>query len=297
MKKKIAGIAAPSGNVLNLEDVKKAAKLLEEDGWEVKLGESVLTSFQRFGGVSDEARAEDFNRLCGECDFVLAARGGYGLNRILLKIDFEEIHKRGVWVGGFSDITLFSLAYLAKYQGKSLHCPTASVLGKPSVSAFSIESFRTALSSKQYAIEFETDAADLKVSGTLWGGNLSVLVSALGTPYFPDIEGGVLFLEDLAEPAYKIERNFLQLAQAEVLQKQQAIVLGHFSHIRNSAHDFGYSIEDAKEILRKTINVPVIEGLPFGHVDDLCTLVIGARCCLSVNSRHCTLTIPDAPNF
>ena len=178
-----------------------------------------------------------------------------------------------------------------------MHCPTASVLGKSSVSAFSIESFRTALSSKQYAIEFETDAANLKVSGTLWGGNLSVLVSALGTPYFPDIEGGVLFLEDLAEPAYKIERNLLQLAQAGVLQKQQAIVLGHFSHIRNSAHDFGYSIEDAKEILRKTIKVPVIEGLPFGHVDDLCTLVIGAPCCLSVNSRHCTLTIPDAPNF
>ena len=100
-----------------------------------------------------------------------------------------------------------------------MHCPTASVLGKSSVSAFSIESFRTALSSKQYAIEFETDAANLKVSGTLWGGNLSVLVSALGTPYFPDIEGGVLFLEDLAEPAYKIERNLLQLAQAGVLQK------------------------------------------------------------------------------
>lgn len=297
MRTKIVGIAAPSGNVLRLEDVRRASVLLEENGWEVKIGKSVESSFQRFGGASDEARAEDFNRLCQESNFVLCARGGYGLNRILDRINFEEIHRRSVWVGGFSDITLFSLAYLAKYQGRSLHCPTASVLGKSTIASESIKSFFTALNSKEYSIRFETNSEDFESSGILWGGNLSVLVSVLGTPYFPSVEGGILFLEDLAEPAYKIERNFLQLVHAGVIERQSAIVLGHFSHIKNSAHDFGYTLKDSINILREFSSVPIIEGLPFGHVDDLRTLVIGARSTLSVNSKHCTLTIADAPNF
>lgn len=295
--KRLVGIAAPSGNVLNLDDILRASKMLEDDGWKVELGDSVLNSFQRFGGKSDAERVQDFNRLCSECDFVLAARGGYGLNRIVEQINYDEIYRRGVWVGGFSDITLFSLAYLSKCRGRSLHCPTASVLGKHSVSQQTVDSFFQALHSKEYSICFETDYSDFETEGVLWGGNLSVLVSALGTHYFPEVEGGILFLEDLAEPAYKIERNFLQLVHAGIIQKQKAVVLGHFSSIRASAHDFGYSLKNAIEILKKATKVPVIEGLPFGHVDNLCTLVIGAQCSLSVNSKNCVLTIYDAPNF
>lgn len=296
---KRAEIVAPSGNVLDCEQIHRAAAGMVGRGWEVEIAQSVYSSHMRFAGSSDVARLRDFNpaTALGENDLVLAARGGYGLNRILPYIDYEGIAKSGTWVAGFSDITLFNLAYLAKCGGRSLQAPTASVLGNTKTDPWTVSEFYRALESEVYDVTFETDAADGNYSGVLWGGNLTVLVSLIGTEYFPKIEGGILFLEDVGEAAYKIERDLMHLKAAGVLDKQSCVVLGAFSHIRHSAHDFGYDIEAALNYFTEEVKVPVVRGLPFGHIDRMCTLTVGSRARLTVANSSAVLTMYEGPNL
>ena len=239
------GINAPSGNVIHFKSVERAAELFRERGWDVTIGEDVYTSFGRFGGSSDSARLNDFQQACSDNELVLCARGGYGFSRLLPNLDFNKIKSNGTWVAGFSDITFFTTAYLALTGGKSLQAPTASVLGDPKCDPYTIQTFFEVLAAEEYKFFFPTPFPDFQTTGLLWGGNLTVLCSMLGTKYFPKVEGGILFVEDIAEPAYKIERDLNHLLQAGVIDNQKAVVLGDFSKIKSSEHDFGYGLEDA----------------------------------------------------
>lgn len=111
----------------------------------------------------------------------------------------------------------------------------------------------------------------------LWGGNLSVLVSLLGTPYWPQVQGGVLFLEDVNEHPFRIERMLTQLLHAGVLAQQKAVLMGQFTGIRLAPHDRGYKLATVVAWLRSQIKVPVLTGLPFGHVPTKVLLPVGAR--------------------
>jgi muramoyltetrapeptide carboxypeptidase len=124
------------------------------------------------------------------------------------------------------------------------------------------------------------------VRGTLWGGNLSMVCALLGTPHWPRIRGGVLFLEDVNEHPYRIERCLLQLRQAGVIDTQKAVVLGAFTEYRKSPLDRGYGLRSAFEALRATTRTPVLGGLPFGHVPTKVSLPIGAAVDLVVEGRE-----------
>jgi muramoyltetrapeptide carboxypeptidase len=113
--------------------------------------------------------------------------------------------------------------------------------------------------------------------GILWGGNLAMLTSLVGTPYMPKVRGGILFLEDVAEHPYRIERMLIQLYQAGILGRQKAIVLGRFSDYKLAPHDKGYDLHEVVAWLRRTVKVPVVTGLPYGHVATKATLPIGQK--------------------
>ncbi len=297
MNKSVA-ITAPSGNVLHPEAIEKTEALFAERGWTVLEDESLTSSNKRFAAKSDAERALLFNRATQKADLVLTARGGYGLGRILPQIDFDGIFDRQTWVAGFSDITFFNLAYLALKGGKSLQSPTASVLGRENVDPETVEDFFRVLGSPSYHVEFETSfGSKLEVEGTLWGGNLSILASSAGTPYMPGIDGGILFAEDLCEPAYKIERDLMQLYHAGILQRQKCLLLGAFTGIRQSEHDFGYALEDAVAWLSSLVNLPIVSGLPFGHTSRVCTLVVGSRVQLGIADGAADLHVLEAPDF
>lgn len=291
------GFAAPSGNVLSLASILRAREMFVNQGWEVTLGDTVFEENKRFGGRNEKARLEDFNKLCQTQNLVLCARGGYGLNRILPEINFELIKSRDVWVAGFSDITLFSTAYLALCGGKSLQSPTASVLGKKDCPSYTKDLFFSALNSESYTIIFNTSFFDSKYEGILWGGNLTVLCSLIGTKYFPKVEGGILFVEDINETAYQTERNLLHLFHAGVLDSQSAILLGHFSKVKRSEHDFGYGIDDVFEQIAKKTKTPLIDGLPFGHTLSTCSLVVGSPSKLMIEGGQAQLIVLEAPGF
>ena len=292
-------IVAPSGKVLCTDDIAKVASYFEKRGWSAKLASGVYDGYQRFAGKNDQKRLEEFNHATVDKgnDLVLSARGGYGMNRILPHIEFDRIYEKGTWVAGFSDITLFSLAYLAKVGGRSLHAPTASVLGKEATDPWTISEFFRALTVRKYGISFPTVAQDFYSEGILWGGNLTVLTSLLGTEFFPKIKGGILFLEDVGEPAYKIERCLLQLVQSGVISQQSCVILGDFTGIRYSGHDFGYNLDEALNYFLSLAKKPVIKGLPFGHTERMCTLVIGSKASIEVSDRVAKLVIYDGPEL
>lgn len=291
------GITAPSGNVINVKAIERAAALFTERGWNVSVGEDVYTHNGRFGGISESDRLENFEKSCEEDNLVLSARGGYGFSRILPKVNFEKIRQKGTWVAGFSDITFFTTANLALTGGKGLQSPTASILGDPKCDPYTIETFFEVLAAKEYRLFFETPFHDFETSGLLWGGNLTVLCSMLGTPYFPKIKDGVLFIEDIGEPAYKIERDLVHLLQAGIIDNQKAVLLGDFSRIKHSDHDFGYGFEDAISFVAGQTKTPFISGLPFGHEMKMATLVVGTPSAISIRSGSAILTMHDCPNF
>lgn len=290
-------ITAPSGNVIREKDVLAAEALFQERGWEVRLQEGLFNNHGRFGGADEHERLTAFENACRSNDLVLCARGGYGFSRTLPKIDYRSIFAKKTWVAGFSDITFFSLAYLAATGGKSLQSPTASVLGDPKCDPYTIQTFFEVLYAQEYQLYFPTPFYNFEASGILWGGNLTILCSLLGTPFFPKIKGGILFIEEVGEFAYKVERDLVHLLQAGVIDNQKAVILGDFTKMKTSEHDFGYGLEDALNFVAGMTKTPFISGLPFGHEKKTATLVVGAESELRVHDQNAVLTMKGCPAF
>jgi muramoyltetrapeptide carboxypeptidase len=170
--------------------------------------------------------------------------------------------------------------------------------GEPeSPSNFTWQHFETAVQSRRFSIavpDQQSFAGNIdfsqNISGMLWGGNLTVMTTLLATPYFPSakqVQGGVLFLEDINEHPYRIERMLLQLLEAGALNTQKAIILGHFNQYRLYEVDRGYQLESAIRFIRERLDktIPILTGLPFGHVKDKLTLPVGAQVNLQASMK------------
>lgn len=279
---KTLGIIAPSGFLPDPAVIDRAAAVFASHRWRVVAGESVFAQDQRFAG-NDELRLADLQRFATDVtlEVVVAARGGYGLSRLLDRIDFAAIKARAPLMVGYSDFTAFNLAFLAR-GGVSFAGPSAGDFGAPEPSAFTVEHFFGVLNAKRYAVELELQGPRADIAGRLWGGTLAMIVALLGTPHFPRVRDGILFMEDVNEPAYKIERMLYQLAHAGVLQRQAAIVLGDFSPVTPMPNDNGFDLAMVIERLRKISGVPVFTGLPFGHSPRKLTLPVGGHARLVV---------------
>jgi len=281
-RRSTVGIVAPSGYVPDERIIERTARIFAGRGWRVQASDTCFERHERFAG-DDDLRAADLQRFCTDraLDLVLVARGGYGVTRILDRVDFAAIRKADRTICGYSDFTAFNLAYLARAGGASLHGPSASDFGAEQPNAATIETFFEVLTAFDrgtgFEARFDAGGPACNVRGTLWGGNLALICALLATPYFPKVRGGLLFVEDVNEPAYRIERMLVQLEQAGVLEKQKAILLGHFDPITAMPTDNGFSIEGVVARLRSRLAVPVITGLPFGHVPRKLTLPVGMK--------------------
>ncbi|MGZ5236283.1 MAG: LD-carboxypeptidase, partial [Caldimonas sp.] len=221
---------------------------------------------------------------------------GYGLTRLLDRIDWKQIAASvdaGTrWVG-MSDLTSLQLGLLAHAGGGvtwagPLACEDFGRSdGEGGVDDVTEACFLEAMAGELEAVGFRTGEGfdGLEVRGTLWGGNLCVVNSLLATPHFPRIRGGILFLEDVNEHPYRVERNLLQLQQAGVLDAQRAVVLGAFTAWKKSPNDRGYSLRTAIDRVRAATKTPILTGLPFGHVPTKVTMPVGARVRLLVDGR------------
>ena len=290
---------SPAGVLAKVAPLRLAAKRLTALGFDVQIDPSATARFQRFAG-DDETRLTALHRVAEAAPSVaLASRGGYGLTRIADRIDWPLLARsveRGTrWVG-HSDLTVLQLGLLAHTGATTWAGPLAcDHFGRTEadggVDEITRDVFLEAMADELEAIGFRcNDGADgLDVSGKLWGGNLCMVTSLLGTPHWPKVRGGILFLEDVAEHPYRIERMLLQLAQAGVLETQKAIVLGEFTAWRKSPLDRGYNFKAVVEHLRSVTRTPILTGLPHGHVPMTLSLPVGRKVQLVVERREALL--------
>ncbi|MDB5848604.1 MAG: LD-carboxypeptidase family protein, partial [Rhodoferax sp.] len=242
-------------------------------------------------------------------DVAMISRGGYGITRILAQLPYKALAKaieRGTQFVGQSDFTALQTALLAKtgavtWAGPSLGEDFGAAEGEPDdimeacfddlvTGSGEGTGWRAGADDVPPALQSKKnkagEGADFYVKdATLWGGNLSVLVSLIGTPYFPDIKGGVLYLEDVGEHPYRIERMLTQLLHAGVLARQKAIVLGQFTNYTKVPHDGNFRLATVIAWLRAQLKLPVLTNLPFGHVPTKVLLPVGAQIELAVEGR------------
>ena len=289
-------IFSPSSAVRDKAAFRRGLRRLEALGHQVEVDEAALASHMRFAG-DDAARIAAITRAAASgADVALISRGGYGLTRLLPGLPYKAIAKAidgGTQFVGLSDFTAFNQAVLAKtgritWQGPALgeDFGTAEVPDDIMLACFDDLVAEQGEGAGWHRPKAEAGFQTRVTNGVLWGGNLSVLVSMLGTPYFPQIDKGVLFLEDIGEHPYRIERMLTQLLHAGVLARQKAVVLGQFTNFKLvPTHDKGFKLATVIDWLRSQIKTPVLTGLPFGHVPTKVLLPVGAKVDLVTEDR------------
>jgi muramoyltetrapeptide carboxypeptidase len=288
------GLYAPAGFATDPQALTRAVALLQERGSRVLVDEGALERHQRFAGT-EAARLSAVARMTGaDIDIAQAIRGGYGWTRLLGQLDYAALAASPVRWLGHSDFTAFQLAVLACSGLVTYTGPMAAYdFGAEEPSAFTLEHCFAVLESREHGVDCTLDGPDTAVTGMLWGGNLAMVTSLVGTSYFPNVEGGILFLEDVGEHPYRIERMLYQLQQAGVLAAQKAVLLGAFTEYHLNANDGGYDFDAMITHFRSVTSVPLYAGLPFGHVREKLTLPVGGRCALSVRSGAARLQFFD----
>ena len=328
MKKHIY-IYSPSGAVRDKAAFRRGVNRLKKLGHEIEIDEAALSSHMRFAGDDETRLAAIHRAAASGADIALISRGGYGLTRILDQVNYKAVAKgieAGTRFVGFSDFTALSLALLAKtgaitWAGPALcddfgagakapepdghgavaaECPDDimeacfddMVSGQGEGAGWRLlpedkNNATLLLAGKALAARASVDFSASK--SLLWGGNLAVLGSLVGTPYLPNIKGGILFMEDVAESPYRVERMLSQLLHAGVLSRQKAIVLGQFTGYKLTSHDRGFKLKTVINWLRSQLNIPVLTNLPHGHVTTKVMLPVGAKVDLLVQGRDAML--------
>lgn len=275
------GIFGPSGRV-DVAQLTAAVAHLTDQGHTVIVAPETSFEWQYFAGT-DEERLEGFHRLLADpaIDIMMAARGGYGFSRLLSRIDWNAVANSRKNFVGFSDFTAFNCAAYANANLLTWHGPLACIdFGDGEPDSFMEQHFWLAFGRETHRVD--DIASDhgydpRRIEGRLWGGNLSLLANLVGTPYFPAIDDGLLYVEEVGEEPYAIERMFFQLHHAGVLGRQKALLLGDFTDCTpKNTKRYPYAMHEVVETLRKMLPFPVLTDLPFGHVARKLTLPFGA---------------------
>jgi muramoyltetrapeptide carboxypeptidase len=293
--KKRIYIFSPSSAIRNKAAVRRGVARLKALGHEVELDPSVFATHMRFAG-DDETRLAAIERAAASgADISIITRGGYGLTRLLPSLPYKAIAKaidRGMQFVGLSDFTAFQNAVLAETGRVTWSGPAIGedfgVEGEPD--EIMQACFDDLVTGQGEGTGWQLPRAEavaepLQQKGVLWGGNLAIVTALAGTPWMPKVKGGILFLEDVSEHPYRIERMLTQLLYTGVLQKQKAILLGHFTNWIPVPHDKGYRLKTVVDWLRHQVQAPVLTGLPFGHVPTKVCLPVGAKVTLAAEGR------------
>lgn len=283
-------LIAPAGPLRLPADLDRALANAKTLGWEPVVGQNVREREGYLAG-NDQERLSDLNAALRDdsIDAVWCMRGGYGAMRLLPEIDYDALNRRPKAIIGYSDITAFHCAVLARCTLTSIHGPTAR--GK--LTPFAERSLRAAAAGTDPCgvAEYARTLVPGRARGTLIGGNLALLCALHGTPYQPDYDGAILVLEDVNEASYRIERMLLQLRLSGSLQRCAGIVFGSFTNTGESEKDVGgsRSVSAVIEEAARAAGVPCITGAPVGHIDDQWSLPIGTQAELDAGEKRLTV--------
>lgn len=267
----------PSG-FLPLSAVEACAEQLRAKGFRTRLGRYISTSASTYFSAVDEHRLSDLQNALDHTDtaVIVAGRGGYGLSRIMDNLDWTGFRAAPKWICGFSDITLLHLHVQTVCGVQSLHAPM--VKGLLDSTQENISQVLAVLQGGAYTYPCQPFGQNRsgEVTGVLVGGNLSLLTHAIGTPSFPDLDGCILFLEDVGEHLYRIDRMLWQLKRAGKIEALAGVILGSFSELADTPLPFGKDIHTILTDIFADYSYPVALGLACGHTQPNVPLRLGA---------------------
>ncbi|WP_314418020.1 muramoyltetrapeptide carboxypeptidase [Pseudescherichia vulneris] len=295
-------LIAPSGYCINQPAALRGIQRLEAAGHHVENQQVIARRDSRFAG-NDAERLADLNALVTldtANTIVMPVRGGYGASRLLEGIDWQGLAERQrhapLLICGHSDFTAVQLGLLATDNVITFCGPMlAGNFGAEALDDFTQAHFWRALRNEIFTVTWEGNGPACDVAGTLWGGNLAMLVSLIGTPWLPAIENGILVVEDINEHPFRVERMLLQLHHAGILSRQKALLLGSFSRSAPNDYDAGFDLDAMIAYLRTRLAIPVVSGLAFGHEPQTVTLPLGAQARLQHQDFHTQLTLSGHP--
>ena len=282
-KDKVAIVATASK--IKPAEIQPALKILESWGLEVVLGKNIFESQFQLAGT-DEQRIEDFQEALNDDSIkaIICARGGYGTNRIIDKINFKKFLKKPKWIAGYSDITVLH-SHLHNKGITTIHSLMPSQFGKASYKK-SVGTLHDALFGKQ--IKYMIPSRKLNRTGTcegkIVGGNVSILCSLIGTASDIETRGKILFIEEIGEYLYKLDRMMLQLKRAGKLNRLKGLIVGHMTDMEDNAEPFGKNPNQIIAEAVKDYNYPVCYNFPVGHEPHNFALLCGQTALLRVKS-------------
>lgn len=289
----MVGITCPAGYV-SKERVAFAIELLQLWGFKVKVGDTVGSEYHYFSG-DDATRLKDLQKMLDdkEVDAILMGRGGYGVSRIIDQIDFTGFLERPKWICGFSDITVLHNHIQANFGIPTLHSPMGAAFKPETANADHIKNFLAAITGESlfyHALVSGFNRMGI-VEGVLTGGNLAILAHLTGSPSMVNNVGKILFIEDIGEHYYQVDRMLLNLKRAGKLDKLKALIVGSFSDMEDTERPFGQTIEEIVWDKVKEYDYPVCFNLPVGHEEVNYTLTLGMPHKLVVNELGGTLEL------
>ncbi|HVS92724.1 MAG TPA: LD-carboxypeptidase [Mucilaginibacter sp.] len=264
-----------------------AVNLLQSWGLEVVLGETVTASYHQFAG-DDDLRARDMQKLIDNegIKAIIAARGGYGAIRIVDHIDFTSLKNNPKWLVGFSDITVLHAHLFANYRMQTIHGQMP--INIPDASKYSLETLRKALFGNELSYSIKSHHLNRPGTGNglLVGGNLSLLVAVLSSVSDYNYDGKILFIEDVGEYLYSIDRMFRALDRAGKLKNLAGLIVGGFTELNDNDIPFGQTVPEIIMEVVKKYDYPVCFDFPTGHIPDNQSLIFGRELNLSVQPEQ-----------
>lgn len=281
------GITCPAG-YLERSKAQKCIDTLQKWEYQVLVGNTLNSKSKNYFSATDEARTEELQAMLDapEIKAILCGRGGYGVSRIIDKLDFSKFKKNPKWIIGFSDITLLHCHLHTKYKISSMHAPMAAAFNDGENKY--IRSIKDILSGKtiRYTIKPNKWNRPGIAKGQLVGGNLALITHAIGTDSELKTKNKILFIEDIGEHLYQIDRMLMQLKRSGALKHLAGLIVGHFSDTKDTVRPFGKTIEEIVTEHVHDYNYPVCFGFPVGHEKENMALVIGNEYCLDLDNRR-----------
>ena len=286
------GLVCPAG-FMPVEKVSECIRVINEDwGFTTKVGNTIGKQYHYFSGT-DEERIADIQQMLDDDSIkaILCARGGYGLSRIIDKIDFRKFKKNPKWIIGFSDITVLHSHIYSNYGIATLHSPMANAFNEEGYKNEFVHSLRHALDGKKIKYQVPTHEFNKKgeAIGELIGGNLALLAHLVGTNSDLKTKGRILFIEDVGEYLYNIDRMLYQLKRSGKLDKLAGLVVGGFTDMKDTERPFGQTVY---EIIRDVVaeyDYPVCFDFPVSHGEKNYALKVGVSYKLKVGKNKVTL--------
>jgi len=285
------GLIAPASAPPDPKAVDRAAEALERFGFKPKLAKNVRARLGFLAGT-DRERATDVMQMFADKKVkgIICLRGGYGCSRILDRLDYEVIQRNPKILSGYSDITSLHNVLSTKAKLISIHAPMLNgALADPKVPDFTKKSFFRTVTEAKPAGSISAGYSEKTIQilrrgeaeGVLVGGNLSLICASLGTPYAPSFKGKILFFEDISEKPYRLDRMLTQLLNAGVFDQVAGVAIGVNAECDDtSANPSGEYRQSGADVVKErlaSVRVPIVTGLPFGHVDLNATIPIGVR--------------------